>query len=87
MWDLILGLEDHALGQRQVPNRCTTQGSLSPPFSSFILDLQKSCTGGVVSPGHIQTLPIGLIHSSHIIFLKQAPRLAASQAMSLCLFC
>lgn len=54
----------------------------SPPFSSFILDLQKSCTGGVVSAGHILTLPIGLIHSSHIIFLKQD-----SQAMSLCLFC
>ena len=28
MWDSILGLQDHALGQRQAPNRCTTQGSL-----------------------------------------------------------
>ena len=27
MWDLIPGLQDHALGQRQVPNRCATQGS------------------------------------------------------------
>ena len=26
-WDSILGLQDHALGQRQVPNRCATQGS------------------------------------------------------------
>ena len=28
MWDLIPGLEDRALDQRQVPNRCTTQGSV-----------------------------------------------------------
>ena len=27
MWDLIPGLQDHALGQRQAPNRCATQGS------------------------------------------------------------
>ena len=26
-WDSIPGLQDHALGQRQAPNRCTTQGS------------------------------------------------------------
>ena len=25
-WDSILGLQDHALGQRQAPNRCATQG-------------------------------------------------------------
>ena len=28
-WDLILGLQDRALGQRQAPNRCATQGSLA----------------------------------------------------------
>ena len=28
MWDSIPGLQDHALGQRQAPNRCATQGSL-----------------------------------------------------------
>ena len=28
-WDSILGLQDRALGQRQAPNRCATQGSLS----------------------------------------------------------
>ena len=28
MWDSILGLQDHALGQRQALNRCSTQGSL-----------------------------------------------------------
>ena len=27
MWDSIPGLQDHALGQRQAPNHCTTQGS------------------------------------------------------------
>ena len=27
-WDLIPGLQDRALGQRQTPNRCATQGSL-----------------------------------------------------------
>ena len=26
-WDSILDLQDRALGQRQVPNRCATQGS------------------------------------------------------------
>ena len=26
-WDSILGLQDRALGQRQAPNRCATQGS------------------------------------------------------------
>ena len=29
MQDSILGLQDHALGQRQALNRCATQGSLS----------------------------------------------------------
>ena len=29
MWDSILGLRDRSLGQRQVPNRCATQGSLN----------------------------------------------------------
>ena len=27
-WDSIPSLQDHALGQRQAPNRCATQGSL-----------------------------------------------------------
>nr|XP_055166747.1 membrane-anchored junction protein isoform X1 [Nyctereutes procyonoides] len=29
-WDSIPGLQDRALGQRQAPNRCATQGSLIP---------------------------------------------------------
>ena len=32
MWDSIPGLQDHALGQRQAPNRCATQGSPEPGF-------------------------------------------------------
>ena len=39
-WDSILGLQDHALGQRQAPNCCTTQGSGVTFFSyteSFIV--------------------------------------------------
>ena len=33
MWDSIPGLQDRALGQRQAPNHCATQGSLSCYFS------------------------------------------------------
>ena len=29
-WDSIPGLQDRALGQRQTPNRCATQGSQTP---------------------------------------------------------
>ena len=29
MWDSIPGLQDRALGQRQAPNSCATQGSLN----------------------------------------------------------
>ena len=32
MWDSIPGLQDRALGQRQAPNRCATQGSLLAIF-------------------------------------------------------
>ena len=38
-WDLIPGLQDRALGQRQVPNRCATQGS---PISEFKVDANSS---------------------------------------------
>ena len=33
MWDSIRGLQDRVLGQRQAPNRCATQGSLSVIFN------------------------------------------------------
>ena len=36
-WDSIPGLQDHALGQRQAPNRCATQGSLESKFLKNIL--------------------------------------------------
>ena len=35
MWDSIPGLQDRALGQRQAPNRCATQGSLNPDSNSL----------------------------------------------------
>ena len=38
MWDSIPGLQDHALGQRQAPNRCATQGSL---YLLFLLAKNK----------------------------------------------
>ena len=34
MWDSMLGLQDHALGQRQALNRCATQGSHASGFES-----------------------------------------------------
>ena len=44
MWDSIPGLQDRALGQRQAPNRCATQGSLSSHFVCCILALLVSFT-------------------------------------------
>ena len=38
-WDSIPGLQDRALGQRQVPNRCATQGSLYFTFQLKIIIL------------------------------------------------
>ena len=35
-WDLILGLQDRALGQRQALNHCATQGSLLLQFKDFL---------------------------------------------------
>ena len=44
MWDLILGLQDHALGERQSLNRWATQGS--PQFRLFLrLDNLASMEG------------------------------------------
>ena len=40
MWDSNLGLQDRALGQRQAPNRCATQGS--PLSLSLSLSLSVS---------------------------------------------
>ena len=41
-WDSIPGLQDHALGQRQAPNRCATQGSLKDDCIK-LLDTSKIC--------------------------------------------
>ena len=44
-WDSIPGLQDHALSQSQVPNRCATQGSL--PFAFLcvyvLVDMKQWC--------------------------------------------
>ena len=34
-WDPIPGLQDRALGQRQAPNRCATQGSHEVSFANY----------------------------------------------------
>ena len=43
MWDLIPGLQDRALGQRQAPNCCATQGSLLLSFNADFQPLESSC--------------------------------------------
>ena len=42
-WDSIPGLQDHALGQRQVPNRCATQGSLSQLYKDTLVIGLRAC--------------------------------------------
>ncbi|CAD7692155.1 unnamed protein product [Nyctereutes procyonoides] len=48
-WDSIPGLQDHALGQRQAPNRCATQGS---PFVTS--DRSKNRKRHFNAPSHIR---------------------------------
>ena len=38
-WDSIPGLQDRALGQRQAPNRCATQGSQEANFKIKVDEL------------------------------------------------
>ena len=45
MWDLIPGLQDHALGWRQALNRCATQGSLD---LFFLKREGTSFKGGII---------------------------------------
>uniref|UniRef100_A0A8I3Q4M5 5'-(N(7)-methylguanosine 5'-triphospho)-[mRNA] hydrolase n=1 Tax=Canis lupus familiaris TaxID=9615 RepID=A0A8I3Q4M5_CANLF len=40
-WDSIPGLQDRALGQRQAPNRCATQGSQSAPSGHKHLTVEE----------------------------------------------
>ena len=51
MWDSILGLQDPALGQRQAPNRCTTQGSLKLPFKTPVPKAAGWLRGGASAFG------------------------------------
>ena len=47
-WDSIPGLQDRALGQRQAPNRCATQGS---PHGWFLAPLPPQLRKLRASPG------------------------------------
>ena len=48
-WDSIPGLQDHALGQRQAPHRCATQGSRHCVF--FIHSFSKCILSTCSVPG------------------------------------
>ena len=54
MWDSIPGLQDHALGQRQAPNHCTTQGSPDFHFKSILYTAAREVSD---KPHHIIHLP------------------------------
>ena len=50
IWDSIPGLQDHAPGQRQAPNRCATQGShkvylslINSDMSQIKINLEAPC--------------------------------------------
>ena len=49
-WDSIPGLQDRALGQRQAPNRCATQGSLKTLIFKKIFKKVISTPHVCVSP-------------------------------------
>ena len=49
-WDSIPGLQDRVLGQRQVPNRCATQGSPGPHLNPRTREVNKN-TCIPASPG------------------------------------
>ena len=63
MWDSIPGLQDRALGQRQAPNHCATQGSQY--FVSYIslellvaIDWSTSGKGGHLVKRFIGIFPV-----------------------------
>ena len=49
-WDPIPGLQDLALGQRQVPNRCATQGSHAGHFLSTLLSSCPAVLQSLLGP-------------------------------------
>ena len=63
-WDLIPGLQDRALGQRQAPNRCATQGSPDASISKWIL-----LTFGI--PPHLFCILIVIDNYYNIINLNE----------------
>ena len=65
-WDSILGLQDRALGQRQAPNRCATQGSRRLEIFNTFFSLQNYTWIGYVE---------SLFHKSpfHGVLVLQGP--------------
>ena len=66
-WDLIPGLQDCDMGQRQALNCCTTQGSLHIPFNCTWDILQnRSYHGPQISPQQVQQVQEGWYHTLYI---------------------
>ena len=58
-WDSIPGLQDRALGQRQAPNRCATQGSLEDNlFFEGLCFLIKIGSQGHLGGSVVKHLPL-----------------------------
>ena len=54
MWDSIPGLQDRALGQRQVLNHCATQGPLLRYFKLSTYHCPIDISGGHMKAAYIQ---------------------------------
>ena len=72
-WDLIPGLQDHALGQRQAPNRCITQGSLfcffrAIPFSSRTMTKNLILCGFPIYHGLYLGIKTWFVAQGHLIW-------------------
>ena len=73
-WDSIPGLQDRALGQRQAPNRCATQGSLfvcSESLQAFLLSLPSILNNLIVNcklRGCITCMTLGFFNALFLIY-------------------
>ena len=68
-WDSIPGLQDRALGQRQAPNRCATQGSLFFYFSRIIRKNRNIVLKGTMHHENIQILTYNNIALNYKILM------------------